>query len=320
MLDDFGTAQTTGRQPPPNAIGRTEPALRTGDRDQPKTRLIQWAGHGPDRYHACETTWPILPGGVYTLDMDEGKVIFCNQPVNIDDLFYFPDSIGDQVMQEVETFWDAADMYEQRGFKHRRGYLLYGPQGSGKSSIVQQTIARIKVRGGVVFLSTCPPGLLTQALTTFRLVEPTRPVLVIFEDIDAIIQSHGEKEILSLLDGESQIDFVLNLATTNYPEKLDKRLVSRPRRFDRIIKVGMPSAEVRRAYLVKKLPDAQTSEVDYLVEQSEGFSFAAMAEIIISVKCLGNDLDDTLAILKEMHKRQPNSREYDSKDMGFGRG
>lgn len=314
MIEEFGTEAATGRNDAPSQAAGT---IHSKEKNKAKTRLIQWTGHGPDRYTACEQTWPILPGGIYTIDSDEGRILFCNQPVNVDDLFYFPESIGDRIIKEIETFWDSAAQYEARGFKHRRGYLLYGPQGSGKSSIVQQTVAQIKERGGVVFLCTCPPQMLTHALSIFRLVEPNRPVLCIFEDIDAIISQHGDKEILSLLDGESQIDFVLNLATTNYPEKLDKRLVSRPRRFDRIHKVGMPSAEVRRAYLLKKLPDAPKKEIEYLVKESEGFSFAAMAEIIISSKCLGNDLEETLAILKEMHKRQPNSREYETGQAGF---
>jgi hypothetical protein len=320
-LDEFGVDGK--QQPSPNApLSHADVAAKTramlGGGDVPKTRLIQWTGHGPDRYHACEKTWNILPGGVYTIDMDEGKIIFCNQPINIDSLFYFTDSIGDEVIREIETFWNAADLYAQRGFRHRRGYMLYGPQGSGKSSIVQQTIARITERGGIVFLCTCAPSLLNQALQNFRLVEASRSVLCIFEDIDSIISSHGDKDILSLLDGESQIDFVLNLATTNYPERLDKRIVSRPRRFDRIIKVEMPPAGVRREYLKAKLEDASQIEIEHLVRESEGLSFAAMAEIIISVKCLGNDLNETLTILREMNKRKPDSREYDNREMGFG--
>jgi SpoVK/Ycf46/Vps4 family AAA+-type ATPase len=121
-----------------------------------------------------------------------------------------------------------------------------------------------------------------------------------------------------LLDGESQIDFVLNLATTNYPEKLDRRIVARPRRFDRIIKVDMPGATVRQAYFEAKLTDASPAEIESLVEKSDGLSFAAMAEIIISVKCLDNNLEETLETLREMHKRTPSSREYDSREMGFG--
>jgi ATP-dependent 26S proteasome regulatory subunit len=53
---------------------------------------------------------------------------------------------------------------------------------------------------------------------------------------------------LSVLDGENQVDKVLNIATTNYPEKLDRRLVGRPRRFDRLIYIDMPNHVVRREY------------------------------------------------------------------------
>lgn len=317
-ISEFGTEiPHTPSNRAPSLAGRADATPRS-EEDQPKTRLIQWTGFGPDRYTACEKTWPILPGGVYTIDMFEGRIIFCNQPINIDDLFYFTDSIGDQVIKEIETFWNAADRYAQRGYRHRRGYMLYGPQGSGKSSIVQQTISRIGERGGLVFLCTCPPELMNRALHNFRLVEPRRPVLCIFEDVDSIIAAHGDKEILSLLDGESQIDFVLNLATTNYPERLDRRIVARPRRFDRIIKVDMPGPNVREAYFKAKLTDASHAEIASLVEKSDGLSFAAMAEIIISVKCLGNDLEETLETLREMHKRMPNSREYDNREMGFG--
>lgn len=317
MIEDFGQAPSDRAVPAgrPTAISRPQ----TPTKDEPKTRLRQWTGHGPDRYTACEETWPVLPGGVYNLDVDgDGRLVYNNQPVNIDSLFYFNDSIGDRVIKEIDVFWNSSEKYAAQGYRHRRGYMLYGPQGSGKSSIVQQLIASITERGGIVFLCTCPPDLLNKALANFRLVEPTRPVLCIFEDIDSIIQAHGDKDILSLLDGESQIDFVLNLATTNYPERLDKRIVSRPRRFDRVIRIDMPDAAVRRSYFRYKLPDASNMEIDDLTKKSDGLSFAAMAEIIISVKCLGNDLDETIEVLREMNTRQPNSRDYDGREMGFG--
>lgn len=314
-LSEFGT--TPGKQSYPLAAQPDRAEVMAKD-NEPKTRLIQWTGCGPDKYVACERTWPILPGGVYHIEYIEGRLVYATQPLNIDHLFYFTDSIGDAVMQEIETFWNSADKYAARGFRHRRGYMLYGPQGSGKSSIVQQTIARITERGGIVILATCEPSLLTRALLNFRLVEPTRPVLCIFEDIDAIIQRHGDSDLLSLLDGECQIDYVLNLATTNYPENLDRRIVARPRRFDRIIKVDMPSADVRRAYFQAKLEGADIAEINVLVEMSKDLSFAALAEMIISVKCLGNNLEETVEMLREMNKKKPSSREFEQNTAGFG--
>ena len=151
----------------------------------------------------------------------------------------------------------------------------------------------------------------------FREVEPNRPVVCVFEDIDAIIDRYGESELLSLLDGDSQVDKVVNIATTNYPERLDKRIVSRPRRFDRLIKVEVPADEVRKAFLKAKLP--KTQSVDTWFKLTKGLSFAGLSECIISVICLGNDLEETIAVLKEIEERTPQLAEFGGK-MGFDTG
>ena len=40
---------------------------------------------------------------------------------------------------------------------------------------------------------------------------------------------------------------------TNYPEKLDKRVKSRPRRFDRVVKINNPNKEMRKKFFEIKL-------------------------------------------------------------------
>jgi hypothetical protein len=104
-------------------------------------------------------------------------------------------------------------------------------------------------KGGVIILGDCHPERVAEALSGLRWVEPERPIVVILEDIDTIIDRHGESEVLSLLDGENSIDKVVFLATTNYPENLDGRIVNRPSRFDRVVKIGEPSALSRELYL-----------------------------------------------------------------------
>ncbi len=112
------------------------------------------------------------------------------------------------------------------------------------------------------------------------------------------------------------IDGVLNIATTNYPERLDKRLVSRPRRFDRVLKVDVPSDAVRKEFLKFKLPKG--SDIKEWVKKTKDMSLAAVTEAIISVTCLGNDLDDTIAILKSLEKDSPSSEDFGSKaTLGF---
>ena len=139
-----------------------------------------------------------------------------------------------------------------------------------------------------------------------------------FEDIDAIVEEHGEDEILTLLDGENQIDRVLNIATTNYPEKLDRRLVARPRRFDRVIEIGMPSPAVRKMYFEKKL-NVSAEEIDKWVLASDTFSFAACAELVISVCCFEKKFEEAVKDLKAMMAAVLSSRDYEfsTKNVGF---
>ena len=234
--------------------------------------------------------------------------------VNVDDLIEFPDSVSDKIIKEIEDFWNKSKAFEKYGFLHRRGYLLYGPAGGGKTSLVQQIIKKIIDRKGLVFICDNPPTL-ASALSVFREIEPNRNIICIFEDIDSIIDSSGEDVILSILDGEMQVDKVLNIATTNYPENLDRRLVGRPRRFDRVIKIGMPNAAVRGLYFSTKL-SISNDEINNWVKKTEGFSFAAMAELVISVKCLDHDLNEAIETLRDLLDANPKSSD-DRKAAGF---
>src|SRR5205823_11762636 len=110
-------------------------------------------------------------------------------------------------------------------------------------------------------------------------------------------------------DGNHQVDKAINIATTNYPETLDRRIIARPRRFDRILKIGTPDAYLREAYFGRKLPSLSSAELARWVEVSDGLPFAALAELIISVCCLGNDLDKSAALLRELDAHNPSSQE-----------
>jgi SpoVK/Ycf46/Vps4 family AAA+-type ATPase len=143
----------------------------------------------------------------------------------------------------------------------------------------------------------------------FRAVEPDRPMICIFEDIDAIVKQFGDSHLLQWLDGNHQVDKAINLATTNYPEALDRRIIARPRRFDRILRISSPDARLREAFFARKLPAQTAAERERWVELSDGLPFAALAELIISVCCLGNDLEKSAALLRELDTHNPTSQE-----------
>jgi len=153
-----------------------------------------------------------------------------------------------------------------------------------------------------------------------RQVEPERPLVVIFEDIDAIASegSWTTSMILNLLDGIKQIQNVVYISTTNHPEKLEDRITNRPSRFDRRYEVELPNEEVRKAYIENKLSkeDLEKINMDDWIKESEGFSLAHMRELVISVVTMDNSFEDTIARLKGM-KVKPKIKSGNS-GIGFG--
>jgi AAA+ superfamily predicted ATPase len=312
-LNDFGTQPSSnGRNDNEERNYYRPPGYLPADGGN---RPVQWKVVQSGIFEICGITAQKLPAGAYGCSLNQyGDVQLMMRDLQVDDLIDFADSLPAKILLEIENFWSLGGLFE------KRGYLLYGPQGSGKSSVVHQVVHRI-IKAGHVAVFCEHPGFLTRAMEVFRRIEPERPVVCLFEDIDAIIEIHGDSELLQWLDGSHQINKVINIATTNYPERLDRRIVSRPRRFDRIIKIESPIASIRETYFKKKLPDLMTNgQLAQWVSMTEGLSFAALAELVISVACLGNSLEETVSVLRMLDDQHPDSKEFDRPGrMGFGR-
>ena len=292
----------------------------SGDMLSHKT-YCQWQVLSNDIYTSASKTEIQLPASAYGIEYINGKILFERRKIMTDDFLNFEDSQLDTILRDIEDFWNKKEVFKNYGFLHRRGILLYGPAGSGKTVLVQQALKNLISSGGLVVFADEHPSLVVKALSDLRLIEPERKIICVFEDLDAYVRSYSEETVLSLLDGERMTDNVLNIATTNYPERLDRRIVARPRRFDRVIKIGMPNRSMREMFFRVKLK-IEGKELEYYVNNTEGFSFAAMTELVISVKCFDKNVESTLSLLREMmstHK-SPSSDEYyrSQSKPGFG--
>ncbi|MDY3551057.1 ATP-binding protein [Gemmata sp. JC717] len=271
---------------------------------------FQWMITGPNKYQVCGRTAETLPPGAYTVHLDNcGHPNYVGRDLQADELIHFTDSLPAKVQNEIKKFWQTGDRFRRYGYLHRRGYLLYGKQGCGKSSLVNQIIGDIVADGHLAFYCQAPYHFI-HCLQKFREVEPERPIVCVFEDIDAIIADHGDSELLQWLDGNHQVDKVVNIATTNYPEKLDRRIISRPRRFDRVLRIEAPDARMREAYLARKVPELTAAELARWVEVTADLPFAALAEVVISVCCMGNDLEESAKLLRSLDDHNPSSAEF----------
>lgn len=281
----------------------------------------RWAERGDNFYGVGETREALPPGLYRCTSLEMIGPALTKQRVETDNLLELPDDAGTEILQEFQTFWKIASKFWERGFLHKRGFLLWGPPGSGKTSQLQLMIKKLieEQQGVVLFLDH--PGVAAACLQMARKIEPKRPMIAIMEDMDALVRKYGEHEYLALLDGEAQVDNIVFLGTTNYPEHLDRRFVDRPSRFDTIRYIGMPSDAARRMYLSTKEPSLEGDELELWVRASQGFSVAHLKEMIIAVRCFDQPLEKVVARLEEMQARKPTSENSpDRMPVGFTSG
>lgn len=280
-----------------------------------------WAIYNGRQYAACETAVRHLPAGQFTIEYDNTIGIYFNKAdINLDDLVMLPDSVSDNVINEIRSFWTKEEHFRKFGFLWKRGVLLWGPPGSGKTTTLQMISNEVIANGGIsVYVGD--PNLAAKGLKILRTVEPTRPLVVMLEDVDAIIDEHGESDLLALMDGELQIDNVVFVATTNYPEELDQRFVCRPSRFDVVRMIDMPTEDARRIFIQaknKRLATPETEEeLQQWVKYTKHFSIAHIKELIVSVEVFEVPFKEAVDRLNALINSQPKSGDSSIKN-NFG--
>jgi len=263
--------------------------------DGRKRILTQYTGSG-NISRPTSFTKGTLESGIYKIGSDMQGVFFERVSIKTDELLEFKDKRLQEILAEIEKFWGLGEKFKNYGFSWKRGVLLYGEPGTGKTCLLKQVMNKVVEQDDVAFIAKSP-GTLVSGIKTFREVEPKRRVLAVLEDIDELAR-YNEHALLELFDGENQEDGVLYLATTNYIDKLPPRML-RAGRFDRKIKVYNPPFEGRLAYFQHKLGTNESAgSVKKLAQQTDGFSFSQLKELVVSVFCLGNDLQEAIRRIK----------------------
>lgn len=274
-----------------------------GSNDWAKTLAAAscWAQSG-NTYFPVSDVVPTIPPGAYRTMMSNTGPYLEKMKIQIDHLLALPDSTTEMLLAEFSQFWKLKPAFDERGFTFKRGMLMWGPPGSGKTSAVWQMTQRLvqEYKGVVIFVEN--PQLAIWCLSVLRRIEPNRPLITVSEDLDAIVAQYGEHHMLALLDGEFQINNVVHLATTNYPGALDRRFIDRPSRFDTVMKVGMPSAKAREVYFKAKEPTLPDATIARWVGRTEHYSVAHLREVCIATQCFKQDEDDVFERLDKMRQ------------------
>jgi hypothetical protein len=139
------------------------------------------------------------------------------------------------------------DMLKAEGLSIRRGLLLSGPPGDGKSTAIECFVNDIAGEATIVIVEA-----VEHIRVVYHLAQMLAPAVVILEDLDLMTKSRDNPyalavkddvtgELLQVLSGGSAYADIVTIATTNHPEAIDEALAKRAGRFDVHIRLGYPS-------------------------------------------------------------------------------
>ena len=257
-----------------------------------------------------------LQSGIYQVYLDPQMGIFCKRlETKSDELYLFSDSIVESLLKEINLFWEKKDIYKKHNLIHKRGILLEGYPGTGKSSIISLLSDEVIKRNGIVFKVTNINNFniyVDFILNSFRQIEPHTPIITIVEDVDKYTDS---EEFLDFLDGKTSINHHVMITTTNNTIHIPDSFL-RPSRLDLKIEVLLPTETIRKEYFIKKkIPE---KDLQNLVDISKGRSLADLKELYISIYLLGYPIEEAIKkIIEPRTKMNYNFKKSRKSNMGI---
>ncbi|CAD5116179.1 unnamed protein product [Dimorphilus gyrociliatus] len=210
------------------------------------------------------------------------------------------DTLKLKLKQAVEWPITRREAFQKLGIKPPRGLLMFGPPGCSKTL----TAKALANETNLNFLAVKGPELLSKWVgeseravrQLFQKARQAAPAIVFFDEIDAIGSKRSSEgsssstdvsdrvlaQLLTEIDGVTNLDNVTIVAATNRPDRIDPALL-RPGRIDRLIYVPLPDSETRLKILQIHCSKTRVSEdidLTEIVAKTEGYSGAELEAII----------------------------------------
>lgn len=211
------------------------------------------------------------------------------------DEIILPEKLKHDILEDVTAFFTkGADVYRKLNLKPFRKLLLAGVPGTGKTMICS-ALAKwaLEQHYLVIYVSSAVKRQGEAYGSTFDKIEhalaiaasSVLPTLILLEELDAYLHAEEKALVLNVLDGnEAQINDkgTLLIATTNYPEAIDERVLKRPGRLDRIFIIPETRSTVNAEQMLRQYLGALWQEAHKaLIPALVGYPGAFIREVAV---------------------------------------
>jgi hypothetical protein len=242
-----------------------------------------------DRVERLMAEHDVLRGQVLAFGTSENRgndlLTFLPRPALGGEEVVLPDGVLDAIERHTVGIARHGERLLAAGQHLKRGLLLHGPPGTGKTHTVRYLMGRLPGNTVIILTGTAMRFVAKAAELARRL----QPSVVVVEDVDLIAQdrSYGPGAhplLFTLLDamdgvgGDADVTFLL---TTNRASELEKALADRPGRVDLAVEIPLPDAAGREALLRLYARGLKlTADLAPIVAATEGVTASFAKELL----------------------------------------
>jgi AAA+ superfamily predicted ATPase len=240
-----------------------------------------------------------------------------------------PDVLLERIERHALMVTRHSEALLKAGRSLKRGMLLHGPPGTGKTHSLMYLAGQMP--GRTILLTTGGGyGLLPIAIQIARTLAPS---MVVMEDVDLIAMERSDPfhgggpllfELMNEMDGLQDDVDILFVLTTNRPDSLEPALAARPGRVDLAVEFPLPDVEARVRLLRVYARGLELVDVDieHFPGEIEGATPAYIKELLRRTAVIA--IEDGGAVsrshLNQAREELATSGELGNRMLGFGTG